>query len=112
MSKHVRDIPKSRVDNYRSINALAETTNGLYKAEAIRDDSPFRTGPLAPSLTSRPSPRPGWPGTTTTDSCTDSAADPQQSTKPNTMNKPSAAARSRTHNQVRTKPGTVQSQLV
>lgn len=27
-------------------NALAETTNGLYKTEAIRDDSPFRTGPL------------------------------------------------------------------
>lgn len=27
-------------------NALAETTIGLYKTEAIRDDSPFRTGPL------------------------------------------------------------------
>ena len=27
-------------------NALAETTMGLYKTEAIRDDSPFRTGPL------------------------------------------------------------------
>ena len=27
-------------------NALAETTIGLYKAEAVRDDSPFRRGPL------------------------------------------------------------------
>lgn len=28
-------------------NALAETTIGLYKTEAVRDDSPFRRGPLA-----------------------------------------------------------------
>ena len=28
-------------------NALAETTIGLYKTECIRDDSPFRRGPLA-----------------------------------------------------------------
>ena len=27
-------------------NALAETTIGLYKTECIRDDSPFRLGPL------------------------------------------------------------------
>jgi putative transposase len=27
-------------------NALAETTIGLYKTECIRDDSPFRRGPL------------------------------------------------------------------
>ena len=27
-------------------NALAETTIGLYKTEAVRDDSPFRAGPL------------------------------------------------------------------
>ncbi|PIJ28586.1 hypothetical protein BMW24_023435 [Mycobacterium heckeshornense] len=27
-------------------NALAETIIGLYKTEAIRKDSPFRTGPL------------------------------------------------------------------
>ena len=27
-------------------NALAETTIGLYKTEAIRDDSPFRRGAL------------------------------------------------------------------
>ena len=27
-------------------NALAETTIGLYKTEAVRDDSPFRDGPL------------------------------------------------------------------
>jgi hypothetical protein len=28
-------------------NALAETTIGLYKAECVRDGSPFRRGPLA-----------------------------------------------------------------
>ena len=28
-------------------NALAETTIGLFKTEAVRDDSPFRTGPLS-----------------------------------------------------------------
>lgn len=27
-------------------NSLAESTIGLYKTEAIRDDSPFRSGPL------------------------------------------------------------------
>jgi putative transposase len=27
-------------------NALAETTIGLYKTECVRDDSPFRTGPI------------------------------------------------------------------
>jgi putative transposase len=27
-------------------NALAETTIGLYKTEAVRDDAPFRRGPL------------------------------------------------------------------
>ena len=27
-------------------NALAESTIGLFKNEAIREDSPFRTGPL------------------------------------------------------------------
>ena len=41
MSKHVRDIPKSRVDNYRSINALAETLNGLYKAECVFWEGPW-----------------------------------------------------------------------
>lgn len=29
-----------------SINALAESTIGLFKNEAIRDGSPFRSGPL------------------------------------------------------------------
>ena len=28
-------------------NALAETTIGLYKTEAVRNDSPFRRGPLS-----------------------------------------------------------------
>lgn len=28
-------------------NALAETTIGLYKTEAVREDSPFRRGPLS-----------------------------------------------------------------
>jgi putative transposase len=34
---------KSAVDNYRSINALAETVNGYYKAELVR--GPARSGP-------------------------------------------------------------------
>ncbi len=33
-SKRIWEV-RSRVDNYRSINALAETVNGLYKAELI-----------------------------------------------------------------------------
>lgn len=37
---------KLRVDNYRSVNALAESAIGLFKNEAIRDGSPSRTGPL------------------------------------------------------------------
>jgi putative transposase len=47
----VRDKPplKRHSDEvliYRGVNALAETTIGLYKTECIRDDSPFRRGPL------------------------------------------------------------------
>jgi hypothetical protein len=34
------------VSGRRLENALAETTIGLYKAESVRDGSPFRTGPL------------------------------------------------------------------
>ncbi|MFC9442593.1 MULTISPECIES: integrase core domain-containing protein [unclassified Brevibacterium] len=34
---------KSRVDNYRSINALAETVVGLYKNECVKIDGPFRS---------------------------------------------------------------------
>lgn len=29
-------------------NALAETTIGLHKTETVRDESPFRRGPLPP----------------------------------------------------------------
>ena len=39
----VRDHPKSIVDKHRSVNALAETVNGYYKAELIR--GPARQGP-------------------------------------------------------------------
>lgn len=38
--------PLSQLDNYRSINAAAESAIGLYKNEAIATGSPFRTGPL------------------------------------------------------------------
>ena len=51
-------------------NALAETTIGLYKNECIRTDSPFRTGPLPGSATSRTPPAPGCIGTTPAGSCT------------------------------------------
>lgn len=36
---------KSRVDNYRSVNALAETVNGYYKAELIRGPARAEQGP-------------------------------------------------------------------
>src|SRR5215216_1984482 len=35
--------PPAKLDNYRSINALAEAVNGLYKAELIRKDGPWRS---------------------------------------------------------------------
>ena len=41
MSKHARDTPKLQLDNYRSINALAETVNGLYKAECVFWEGPW-----------------------------------------------------------------------
>lgn len=41
-----KNLDTPQLDNYRSINALAESTIGLFKNEAIRDGSPFRTGPL------------------------------------------------------------------
>ncbi len=34
--------PKSALDQYRSINALAETINGLFKAEVIHRRGPWR----------------------------------------------------------------------
>jgi putative transposase len=34
--------PKSTLDQYRSINALAETINGLFKAEVIHRRGPWR----------------------------------------------------------------------
>ncbi|MFC5298600.1 integrase core domain-containing protein, partial [Brachybacterium tyrofermentans] len=33
---------KSRVDNYRSVNALAEALNSLFKAEVIRNLGPWK----------------------------------------------------------------------
>ena len=36
----------THIQQVRSINALAETTIGLYKNECVRCDSPFRRGPL------------------------------------------------------------------
>jgi len=33
---------RARLDNYRSINALAESFHGLYKAELIRHCGPWR----------------------------------------------------------------------
>jgi transposase len=42
-SKPTSEPAKSRVDNYRSINALAEAVNNLYKTELIRQRGPWRT---------------------------------------------------------------------
>ncbi|TYR62729.1 transposase [Streptomyces parvus] len=36
-----RTRPPQRVDNYRSVNALAEAFNSLFKAELIRDKGPW-----------------------------------------------------------------------
>lgn len=46
-------------------NALAETTIGLYKTEAVRDDSPFRRGRLHRWLMSSYSPTSGSAGSAT-----------------------------------------------
>ncbi|CAG7844601.1 hypothetical protein USB125703_00840 [Pseudoclavibacter triregionum] len=42
-SRPTLEPAKSRVDNYRSINALAEAVNNLYKTELIRQRGPWRT---------------------------------------------------------------------
>lgn len=86
-------------------NALAETTIGLYKTEAVRDDAPFRRGPCTGWPTSSYSPPTGCTGTTPAGSCTASAESHQRSTKPpTTINKPTLN-RWHTSNRVCTKPG-------
>ena len=43
-------LPPSTTPRHQTVarkGSLAETTIGLYKTECVRDDSPFRTGPLA-----------------------------------------------------------------
>ncbi len=37
---------KSLLDKYRSINALAESTIGLFKTEAVGKNNPFHPGPF------------------------------------------------------------------
>ncbi len=41
-SRPTREQAKSRVDNYRSINALAEAFNSLFKAELVRNRGPWK----------------------------------------------------------------------
>ena len=70
-------------------NALAETTIGLYKTECIRADSPFRRGPLThPRRRRDTSPPTRSPGTTTSASCTASAASHPPKPKPTTIPNP------------------------
>ena len=38
-----RNLPKKLLDEYRSFNALAETINGLFKAEVIHRRGPWRS---------------------------------------------------------------------
>ncbi|MFV0284690.1 MAG: integrase core domain-containing protein, partial [Castellaniella sp.] len=40
---HARKGPKRLLDRHRSINALAETINGLYKTELIHRRGPWKT---------------------------------------------------------------------
>jgi putative transposase len=69
-------------------NALAETTIGLYKTECVRADSPFRRGPLRTVGDVEASPPTTSTGTTSSASCTASAAShppkPRLATMPNT----------------------------
>src|SRR5690606_2527459 len=41
-SERTRQPAKSGVDNYRSVNALAESQIGLYKSELIHHEGPWR----------------------------------------------------------------------
>ena len=66
-------------------NALAETTIGLYKNECIRADSPFRRGPLRTLADVDTSPPTTSPGTTSSASCTASAASHPPRLKPSTI---------------------------
>lgn len=88
-------------------NALAETTIGLYKAECIADDSPFRKGPLrivgdVEEATSR-----GCIGTTPAGSCIVSGGSHRPSTKPSTTLNTVPINRSHTNDSVCMRPGMV-----
>ncbi len=65
-------------------NALAETTIGLYKTECVREDSPFRNGPIR-TLADLENITSAWVrGTTPAGSCTASADAHRQKPKPST----------------------------
>jgi hypothetical protein len=86
-------------------NALAETTIGLYTTECVREDPPFRTGPLH-TLGDVEHITAAWPtGTTQPGSCTASADAHRPRSKPNTMLEPNKADRPITQHEVCIKPG-------
>ena len=43
MPHRLRTGRRARLENYRSINALAEAVNSLYKAEVIHKSGPWRS---------------------------------------------------------------------
>jgi hypothetical protein len=94
------------LDNHRSINALAETTIGLYKTECVREGSPFRRGPLATLADLEQAPRPGWPGTTPTGSCTASTDAHPLKPRPTITLRPTRPTRPHTRTEMCLKPGT------
>jgi putative transposase len=93
-------------------NALPETTIGLYKPECIRDDSPFRNGPLETLADANRSPQHGPTGTTPAGSYAALAGGHQPKPRPGTTitTVPATPAR-HTHNEACMKPGSPQSPL-
>ncbi|MFC3963122.1 hypothetical protein [Nocardia jiangsuensis] len=88
------------------INALAETTIGLYKTEAVRDDSPFRRRPLT-RLTDVKLLTADWVGWFNRSRITGSAAARLPSAKPTTIHA-TPSYRLETDNPVRIEHGAVQ----
>ena len=87
-------------------NALAETTIGLYKSDAVRTGR-RSARPDRRLATWRCSPQPGCTGTTPTGSCTASGCGPRPNTRPSTTLQTQPTQRLHTHNHVCIEPGAV-----
>lgn len=88
-------------------NALAETTMGLYKTECIREDLPFRRGPLT-GLNNLEAITADWVHWYNTSRLMHRLADAHPlKPRPTTMHEPVTTDQSFTHNRGCIKPGTV-----